>query len=106
MEIKYFNQLKKAQSDEIAPGIKGELVRLANLAASGITSWQERAQIASLLLKKSVELEIESANLRATAAAIATRGDNVRGAGRKLQGVEPTASTLRSRKSRARKKKT
>lgn len=100
---KYFNQLKRAQSDEIAPGLKGELVRLANLATQGITSWQERCAIASLLLKKATDLEIDCANLRATAAGIATRGDNPRKAGRKPTDT-PAPGTLYSRKSRAKNK--
>lgn len=96
MQNKYFDQLKKAQSDEIAPGIKGELARLANLAAGGITSWQERCQIASLLLAKAAQLEVDCANLRATAASLATRGDNPRNAGPKLKGAEPAPSTRRA----------
>jgi hypothetical protein len=75
MQRKYFRQLQAAQSDEIAPGLKGNLVHLAIGAASGITSQAEREAVAILLLQKARELRVDDANLRATAAGLITRYD-------------------------------
>lgn len=75
MQKKYFKQLQGARTDEVAPGLGGNLVRLAQLAGGGITSQAEREEIAILLLEKARALGVKDASLRATAAELIRRAD-------------------------------
>lgn len=54
---KYLKELKSAQSDEIAPGIPGELGRLAHLAAHA-QGPAERREVVRVLLDKGAELNV------------------------------------------------
>lgn len=63
----YLKELQEANTDELAPGIGGNLVRIAQLAGSGLTSQSQREEIAVILLKKAKELNVDSKNLLLTA---------------------------------------
>jgi hypothetical protein len=77
MNTKYFQQLKNANSDVVAGSIGGEFVRLAMLAASGVTSESERQQIADLLDAKGDQFPVANVrNLRNTANEIRNRWQN------------------------------
>ena len=70
---KYLEELKCANTDEIASGLGGNLVRLAQLAGCGVTSQLEREEIAMSLLQKAKELNVDSKNLRFTASELILR---------------------------------
>ena len=57
---KYFTELQAAQSDELAPGLGGDLIRLALLAAGGITSADERIEISEELIRKGWRLQVKN----------------------------------------------
>lgn len=83
MNQKYFKQLQAATSDVIVPAqgkcsaINGNFVRLANLAAGGITSEADRAAIAQALDDKGDQYQVANLrNLRETASSIRNRRKN------------------------------
>lgn len=74
-EYDYMNELATAAVDDIAAGIKGELVRIALLACGGVTSQWEREDVAILMLRRARALNIDSASVRACASELITRCD-------------------------------
>lgn len=73
--LEYLAELKSSLTDEIAPGIGGELVRLAQMASGGVTSQSERENVAIALLTSARRIGVDSKNLRAVAAGLITRYD-------------------------------
>jgi rhodanese-related sulfurtransferase len=55
---KYLGELKAATSDDVAPGIKGNLARLARLAAH-CQGPVERKEVARVLKAKGIELGVD-----------------------------------------------
>ena len=83
MNSKYFKQLQKATSDVIVqaqgscPALMGNFVRLANLAAGGVTTETERVAIAQALDNKGDQYHVRNIrNLRETASSIRNRWQN------------------------------
>lgn len=78
MKAEYFKELQAATSDEITPGLNGNLVRLAHLAAGGITSQDERELIAVTLERKATELGVSAERVAATVEELRTLHGSLR----------------------------